>query len=192
MRQLFFTITALFLLTSCNQGNSTNTSKHFRDGLSSMKLPHKSKDHKRNEIKRVAFRRVSEIVTDSSCSAWVELQDSSASLALHFDHSLYKDTLAVSYSPECWLMFPYKLDSNRIVVYWDDNIDTKYNFDIVKAIKKIDKKYIGKPFMILELVNDTTLRVTYPLKYLIKKINSASEERTFFPDKFVIAQEGFL
>lgn len=89
-------------------------------------------------------------------------------------------------------MFPYRFDQNKIIVYWADFIDTKYDFDIVKVITKIDKKYIGKPFMILKLVNDTTLKATYPLKNLIRKINSSSKERVFFPDKYVIAQEGYL
>lgn len=106
---------------------------------------------------------------------------------MHFQE---KDTLAISYSPECWLVFPYKLDKNQLIVYWDKNIDTKYNFDIVKAINKIEKKIIGRPFMVLELENDTTLKATYPMKDLIKKINSSSKERTFFPDKFHLVQEG--
>lgn len=89
-------------------------------------------------------------------------------------------------------MYPYKLDGNKIVVYWDDNIDTKYDFDIVKAIKKTHRKYIGQPFMILELENDTTLKATYPIKELIRKINNSSKERVFFPDKYEIAQDGFL
>ena len=139
--------------------------------------------------KRLSFKSVSEIVGDSSYSTWVNLRDSSASLALHFQ---YKDTLAVSYSPECWLMYPYKLDGNKIVVYWDNNIDTKYDFDIIKAINKTDNKYLGQPFMVLELENDTTFRATYLLKELVKKINSSSKERVFFPDKYEIAQHGFL
>lgn len=139
--------------------------------------------------KRLSFKNVSEIVADSSYTTWVNLQNGSASLALHFQ---YKDTLAVSYSPECWLMYPYKLDGNKIVVNWDNNIDTKYNFDIVKAIKNTDKKYLRQPFMILELENDTTFRATYPIKELIRKINSSSKERIFFPDKYQIAQDGFL
>lgn len=87
-------------------------------------------------------------------------------------------------------MFPYKLEGSKIIVYWDKYIDTKYDFDIVKAINKINKKYIGKPFMTLELVNDTTFKATYLLKELIKNINNSSKERTFFPDKFIVIQEG--
>jgi hypothetical protein len=144
--------------------------------------------NQQNQIaKRFSFKSISQVTADSSIGVWVEKLDSSFSLALHFQ---YKDTLAVSYSPECWLMFPYKLDSNKIVVYWDNNIDTKYDFDLVKAVNKTDKKYIGRPFMVLELINDTTINATYLLKDLIRKINSSSKERTFFPVRFNVVQEG--
>jgi hypothetical protein len=137
--------------------------------------------------KRLAFKNISEIVADKSNSVWVEKQDSNFSLALHFQ---YKDTLAVSYSPECWLMYPYKIYRNKIIVYWDNNIDTKYDFDIIKAINKTDKKYIGKPFMVLELQNDTIIRATYLLKELIKKVNNSNKERTFFSNNFNLVQDG--
>lgn len=132
--------------------------------------------------KKLQYKSLSDIIADTTYNTWVELKDSSASLAIHF---MQKNTLTISYSSECWLMFPYKLDDTKILVYWDKNIDTKYNdFDILKAIDKIDKKYIGKTFMILELDNDTTLKATYPIPNLIRKINSSSKERTFFPKKY--------
>ena len=132
---------------------------------------------------KLPYKNVADIIADTSYSTWVELKDSSVSLAIHF---MEKDTLSISYSPECWLMYPYKLDNNKIIVFWDNNINTKYTFDIVKAINKTDKKYIGKTFMVLELLNDTTLKATYPIPALIRKINSSSKERTFFPDKFTL------
>ena len=133
---------------------------------------------------KLSYKNVSDIIADTSYSTWVELKDNSASLAIHFMEK--NNILSISYSPECWLMFPYKLDDNKIIVSWDNNIDTKYNFDIVKAINKTDKKYIGKTFMVLELVNDTTLKATYPIPDLIRKINSSSKERTFFPEEFTL------
>ncbi|GAO41777.1 hypothetical protein FPE01S_01_07910 [Flavihumibacter petaseus NBRC 106054] len=113
--------------------------------------------------------------------------DSSYSLALHFGE---KDTLWISYSPECLLVFPYKRDNDKLIVYWDNNIYTKYEFDIVKAINKVDRKVIGRPFMFLELESDTILRATYPMKYLIKMINNSGGDRIFFPDKFTLVQDG--
>jgi len=95
-----------------------------------------------------------------------------------------------SYSPECLLVFPYKQETNKLIIYWDKNIDTKYEFDIVKAVNKIDKKFIGRPFMVLELENDTTLKATYLMPDLIRLINGSNKERTFFPNKFNLVKEG--
>ncbi len=142
--------------------------------------------------KRLSFKNVAEILADDSYSTWTEVKDSTASLALRFD---YDGAVLAAYSSECYLTFPCKLEENKIVVYWDVDIDTKYDFDMVKAMNRIDKKYIGKPFMVLELANDTTFKATYPLPELIQKVNSSSTEkpqRTFFPNKYVIIQQGYL
>lgn len=144
---------------------------------------------KYQQPKRRSFINISEIVADSSYSTWVDHQDSSFSLSLQFGE---KDKLLASYSPECLFVFPYKQDNNKVIVYWDNNIDTKYDFDIVKAVRRIDKKLIGRPFMVLELENDTTLKATYPIQDLIRKINRSSKRRTFFPEKFNLVQEGKL
>ena len=178
LKQIFIILTLGLLLIACNQnGKSINSSQqNDTTGLVQQK----------QELKRFSFKTIMEVIADSSYGVWVEKQDSSFSLALHFQE---KGTLAVSYSPECWLVFPYKLDNNQLIVYWDNNVDAKYNFDFVKTINKIDKKSIGRPFMLLELENDTTLKTTYPMKDLIKKINDLSKERTFFPDKFHFVQE---
>ena len=131
------------------------------------------------------FKNISEITQEYSYSVWFDWKegyDSSLSLIFGIGRN---DTLSVYYSNECWLYYPYKLVNDKIIVYWDTIIDTKYQFDIVKAIDKIDKKLIGKPFMILELEDSTTLKATYPMKDLIEKINLSSEnERIFFPDRF--------
>jgi len=178
------------ILTACNQNGSTTSDSIQADTLNvKNRVDIIKADNQEQITKRLTFENVSEIVSGKGHSTWVELKDSSASLALHFQ---YKDTLAVSYSPECWLIYPYKLDGNKIVVYWNNYIDTKYDFDIVKAINKTDKKYIGKPFMVLEITNDTTLKAIYPMENLIRKINNSSKDRTFFPKKFVIAQDGYM
>lgn len=132
---------------------------------------------------KTAYKSVQEIVSDTVYSNWVQFQDSTSSLTLHF---MYSDTLAVSYSPECWLHFPYKLQGNKLVVYWDNFIDTKYDFDIVQAVNKTDPKYLGKPFLTLELKNDTTLKATYLIKSLVNQINRLGKERTFFTDEYTL------
>ena len=179
MKQTFVTLFLGLLLTACNQNDKTANSTQQGDTPDLTQLG--------QHPKRLSFNTISEINTDSSSSIWVNKIDSSFSLALHLEE---KDTVWVSYSPECLLIFPYKQDTNKLVVYWDNNIDTKYDFDIVKAVNKIDKKLIGRPFMVLELENDTTLKATYLMPGLIRQINSSSKERTFFPDKFTLVQEG--
>jgi len=178
-------------LTACNQSGSTANDQKTDTLTSKVSADTLNTDEKKSTKVRLSFKNIDEVVKDEKSNAWVEFKDSTSSLALRFNLD-YKDTLAISYSPECWLMYPYKIDENKIVVYWDNNIDTKYDFDIVKAINKTDKKYIGQPFMTLELINDTTLKATYPFPNLIKKINSSSKERTFFPNKYVVSQEFFL
>ena len=44
--------------------------------------------------------------------------------------------------------------------------------------------------MTLELVSDTILKANYLEKYLIKTLNSASSERTFFLDQYKLMQAG--
>jgi len=177
-------ITLLFL-TACNQSGQTESTEKQHNTTNLKKTTGKEVDREQQQVvKRLSFKTISEI----DKAIWVEKQDSFVySLSLHF---IYKDTLSVEYSPECWLSYPYKIENNKMFVYWDDDIDTKYEFDIVKAIHKISPKYIGKNFMILELVNDTTLKATYPIKEIRMKVNRSSQKRTIFPDKFYVVQDG--
>lgn len=190
MRSQFYILAIISLLTACNTNRTTVIESKSTDTLNQMKLINSTNTIQPEQVKkRLSFKDMSELVKKDFYSTWVNLHDGNASLALHFQ---YKDTLAISYSAECWLMYPYKLDKDKIVVYWDKNIDTKYDFDIVKAINKTDKRWIGKPFMQLELINDTTLKATYLMRDLIRIINASSNKRTFFPDEYMIAQDGYL
>jgi hypothetical protein len=185
MKQLFYILAIMVFLTACNQGDPAGYTIKKADARNAEKLADNTTKNEQT-VKRLSFKTLSEI--DTSYTIWVEKQDSGVySLSLHF---MYKDTLAIAYSTECWLLFPYKIDNNKIVVYWDDYIDTKYEFDIVKAIDKISPKYIGKNFMTLTLINDTTLKATYPIAEIRKKVNSCNKERTFFPEKFSLVQHG--
>lgn len=190
LKQIFYILTFAIVLTACEQNCST-TNNHKAGTIKTEVFSEPLRtDKQKTNNERLCFKNLEEVIHDKNSNPWVELKDSSASLALHFNLS-YKDTLEVSFTSECWLMYPFILAGNKIIVYWDNNIDTKYEFDIVKVINKTDKKYIGKPFMILELVNDTTLRASYPLPDLIRKINSSSKKRTFFPNYFTVSKEYF-
>ncbi len=184
--KVIFSSVLLFILTSCEEKNSAKTfvsavKENTYDSLIDDKT-----DHPIKVEGRFSFKSVNEIIGGPQ-SSWINMTGRGPSLALHF---MYKDTLAICYSPECWLMYPCKREENRIVVLWDDMIDTKYPFDIVKAAGKISKSYIGKPFIILELTNDTTLHANYPIRSLIKELNNSNKERIFFPANYHLAKEG--
>jgi len=182
VKHITIILTIFLFLTSCNLSTRTNDQGNKIDTTNTESLANM------NELpKRISFENILKIIDHSSSSTWVNKQNSNFSLALHFQE---KDTLAFSYSPECWLIFPYKFDKNKLTVYWDINIDTKYDFDIVKAMKKVDKKFIGKPFMSLELLNDTTLSATYLIKEIRDEINSSSKQQVYFPNNFTLVQEG--
>ena len=187
MKQHICILTIVFSLIGCNQNDSTTTDKRT-DTLISKIIPKTLQvDKQEQRLKKLTFKNITEVVQYKESNAWIELKHDTASLALHFSLD-NKDTICVSYSPECWLMYPFNPDNNKIIVYWDNFIDSKYDFEIVKAINQIDTKYIGEPFMVLELENDTTLKATYPVPDLIRKINSSSKVRTFFPHKFVFKE----
>ena len=178
----FFTIFTLCFLTSCD--SSSNNKASLKDTTFAV-----SSTDSQQQREKVSFRNVSEVIAYQKPGVWANVgKDSSISCTLFFSmDSSIKNTLSVEYSSECWLFFPYKDSSDRIVVYWDKNIDTKYDFDIVKKVNHIDKKYMRKPFMILELVNDTTLGATYPFPDIIKSLNSADKDRVLFPETYTFS-----
>lgn len=132
------------------------------------------------------YKDIYEVTNDTAEKGWVELKDKSQSLTLHFFQDK-KDTLGFAYSPECWVEFPYKIKNNKITVYWDTIIDTKYNFDLVKAMRETPPKYIGKPFLELSLEDGTILNAHYTEQHLIENINQSVKGRIAFPEKFTIS-----
>ena len=127
------------------------------------------------------FKNVLEVVTDSSYNRWVNKEEGIASLSLYFMDSGF---VSIAYSPECWLMYPYQIIEDEIIVYWNPSIDIKYEYEIVKVASEISKEYKDKPFMKLILVDGTTLKADYLMKEIISKINAIEEERILFADHF--------
>lgn len=52
---------------------------------------------------------------------------------------LAKDSLAIQYYVECRGVYPVRVDSNKMTVFWTIVLDSKYDFNIVKAIRKFRK-----------------------------------------------------
>lgn len=130
------------------------------------------------------FENVSEVVNDKHSTTWVKIENDSPSIWLHFN--LYEpDTLQIEFTPECWASFPIITSHDKILVYWDNNIDTKYAFNIIKAMDKIDDSYIGKPFIIFSLTNDSTLSTRYVYPQIIEELNKSEKDRILFPKEFI-------
>ena len=90
----------------------------------------------------------------------------------------------IQFTPECWVMFPVKIENDSIVFFWSPMIDTKYEFDIVGTIRSAPLTIHGRPFMRLTLQNDSTLSASYSDMSWISRLNNSREQPQFFPDRF--------
>ncbi|UOK41606.1 MULTISPECIES: hypothetical protein [Flavobacterium] len=134
-------------------------------------------------IDSIYFKNILEVINDKNSVPWVKFEKNSPSSILHFNLE-NPQTLSIEFTPECWAHFPIEIIEKKIVVYWDVNIDSKYNFDIVKAMNKIDKTLKGKPFIILELQNGNMLKANYQMKELRDQLNNTNMNDYFFADEF--------
>ncbi|WP_207421172.1 hypothetical protein [Desertivirga brevis] len=158
LRKVELLLIILTMLIGCNEGNRGTTDL--------------TKSQNR-------FNNISEVVYDPKSTPW--LKDSS-SVILHFN--IFKDTLAVEVTPECWIMFPIKVSKGKGYVNWTPLVDSKYDFNIVKAISGLKSDFNGELFMILELREKDSLEVTYPNKELTKRLNDSETDRILFVKTF--------
>ncbi len=97
-----------------------------------------------------------------------------------FHFAQVKDSLLIEYFPECWVRYPLKVSKDTIIAYWSREIDTKYDFAVVKFIRE-SKMRRGTPFLGFTLSNDSTLNVIYLNEKLVKGINATDTTVTFLP-----------
>ena len=178
MKRTFFILILFSALISCSNSNDKENQVAEKNSIKAT-LP---SDTMLPENK-ISFKNILEVVQHKTPGSWVYIKDSITSFALFFS-ALDSNMLGMKFSPECWIYFPYQYSSNEITVYWDTIIDTKYDFNIVKAINRIDRKFIGKPFMTLKLLNDSTLQPTYLFPEIIKQLNLSDKDRLLFPDRY--------
>jgi hypothetical protein len=132
--------------------------------------------------RQTRFLSVGQVVSDTTPTYWGNFTGNYSSV-LHFNLD-NKDTLFIEYYGQCWYAYPIKIDSNKIVVYWDDNMDCKFDIGFKKFNTKMTRPVKGKPFMYLTLRNDT-LFANYVHEDWIKEFNKKDSELTIFPDYFV-------
>jgi hypothetical protein len=102
--------------------------------------------------------------------------------ALHFDK---KDTLGLEFDGQCEYSFPYKLEGNNIVVYWDIIENCTHDIGIKKSFGLKLRPAKGKPFMTLRLANDTMLKAAYIYQDWTNSVNNKYKGYQYFPDLFL-------
>ncbi|WP_395056910.1 hypothetical protein [Flavobacterium sp.] len=167
MYKKFTIISLCLLLLSCNNKNNK----------SDLKIEEKTE--KVNDS--IFFKNIIDVVNDKKSTPWVKSENDFASCILYFNLENL-EILAIQFTPECWAYFPIEIKKNKIIVYWDVNIDTKYNFDIVKTMNKIDESLKGKPFIILELRDGKMLKASYEIEKLREELNNGKEN--YFANEF--------
>ncbi|MDX2172194.1 MAG: hypothetical protein U0W65_15470 [Bacteroidia bacterium] len=177
-------IFTISLLTFCDNTNRKTDAEIKTETIDS--VSNKNEDFSISNRKR---KTISDVVNNTYKSKWLNISGDTLnqiySAFLHFNLE-NKDEVDIEFSPECWSSFPLTLTDSTIQVIWNPKIDSKYDFEIVKKIKKNLTKYQNKTFIILTLINDTTLNATYPYSSLINELNKSDKDRIFFTKSFNI------
>ena len=131
----------------------------------------------------VRFSTVEQVVEDQH--PWALEGDGPISCQLYFNMDSVS-VVSMQFTPECWVMFPIRVANDSITVLWEPQIDTKYEFDVVRTIRAVGHEMDGRPFMRLSLRDDSTLSATYLERELIDGLNKSELEPLFFPDRFQV------
>ncbi len=122
-------------------------------------------------------------IVNGKHSTWNNNKQGISSSILHFNFQKYNE-LRIEFSPDCFVSFPIVVRDNRIETHWSPKIDSKKEYEIVKAIKNANSSYKNERFIVFYLKNDTTLIVEYRSPNLRNKLNAASKDRILFTDKY--------
>lgn len=98
-----------------------------------------------------------------------------------------RDTLWLAFDGQCEYGFPFKIEDDSIIAYWARIEDCTHDIGITKSFGLKDKPSNGKPFLILKLINDTTLRAQYRYQHWINLFNQQYKE-SGFPNTFLAAR----
>src|SRR5882724_4307402 len=110
----------LLILLSCSCSQRADRQKNQRDTVTAQ-----------HHVQPM-FSTVEQVVSDTSeiPTHWGNFTGDFSSV-LHFDK---KDTVSVEYYGQCWYNYPFKIENNKIVVYWDDNSDCLVDMHFKKEI----------------------------------------------------------
>ena len=190
---LYLVVICLFSCTGKVKENNTNKEDAIIK-IVKKELPNKSFDitinphvyEKDKETTIYRYKNVNEIVNEKNGIQWAykNYHKHRISALLYFNLETC-DNLSIEIGPVIfWLTLPIKIKDDKITVFWDDNVDYKYKTEMVKTFISVSKSHKGKPFMSLDLINDTTLSAIYYDSILVKKLNRLSNDIVIFPKTY--------
>jgi hypothetical protein len=128
------------------------------------------------------FLSIEEVIKEKN-SDWAFSNCGVSSSVLHFNLKTF-NKLTIEFSPDCKAIFPMTSYNNVIDVYWQPQLISSKEYDIVKMIEKHKKHPSKTPFMRFRLINDSTISVTYYNRDFQNRLNSVDKQRILFPDNF--------
>ena len=90
------------------------------------------------------------------------------------------------FNPSCEYGFPARLDSNRIVFFWDDDKNCNFERGLHSGFSGVRSPIIGEPFGEVYRLDDSTLYIKYLYSDWIRRINDQERKSidTLFPAVF--------
>ena len=128
------------------------------------------------------FLSIEEVIKEKN-SNWAFSNCGVSSSILHFNLKTF-NKLTIEFSPDCIAIFPMSSYNNVIDVYWQPQLISSKEYDIVKMIEKHKKHPSKTPFMRFRLRNDSTISVKYYNRDFQNRLNSVDKQRILFPDNF--------
>ena len=134
-------------------------------------------------------KTISDVVNNIDSSSWLfvsgKKEEQIWSTIIHFNLDS-PDKVGLEFNSECWAFFKLQQKDDTIKIIWPPDLDTKYQFNIIKEINKVPSDFNGRPFILLTLQNDTTLKAIYTDTILLKKLNNCEKGRILLPDYYFL------
>ena len=102
---------------------------------------------------------------------------------LYFSWS--KDSVTIEFNGQCQYTFPVRLNDSSLILYWVLFEDCTHDIGVTQDYGLKSSPAIGKPFMSLNLTNDSTLVSKYFYPEWVQKVNVRYSGYKYFPDKFM-------
>src|ERR1700743_3629142 len=131
-----------FLFQGCHSRQKTETSLKIESDKGTLSSP-KSK-----------YTNIAQVISDTDIQGYWRNQENGYP-ALHF--SELRDTVRFEFNGQCDYSYPIKIMGDQAFLIWDTLENCTYSIGIKNTFGLKDHPLAGKPFMRLDVVNDSTL-----------------------------------